>query len=95
MARIEQTRRGQESRLELGSELIEVGTDGLLHRKKQGSKKQVLPFQCEGGNAEDAAAVLFGFHAEAPFGGFEVACVACGTDELDGASRSGSMSAMR
>jgi hypothetical protein len=95
MARIEQTRRGQESRLELGSELIEIGTDGLLHRKKQGSKKQVLPFQCEGGNAEDAAAVLFGFHAEAPFGGFEVACVACGTDELDGASRSGSMSAMR
>jgi len=49
MARIEQTRPGQQSRLELGSELIEIGTDGLLHRKKERSKKQVLPFQCEGG----------------------------------------------
>ena len=71
MARIEQTRPGQQSRLEPGSELIEIGTDGLLHRKKERSKKQVLPFQCEGGNAEDAAGVLFGFHAEAPFGGFK------------------------
>ena len=53
---------------ELGFELFEVGVDGSLHCEEDGSEYQILPPECETGEAEDATSVLFGFDAEAPLG---------------------------
>ena len=66
--------------------MFEVGANGSLHREEDGSEEQIWPSQRKDGSAEDAAAVLLGVYAEAPFGGFEIASVAIGAGELDGAA---------
>ena len=72
--------------LEFRFELFEVVVDGFLHRDEDESEDHIAPFEMEDSGTEDAAAVGFGFNAEAPLSGLEVAGIASGAGELDNAT---------
>jgi len=76
-------------RFHLRFELLEVDADGFLHGKEDWGEHKEAPLELEDCSAEDATAFLFGNDAKAPLGRFEVAGVASGADELDGAATDG------